>query len=240
MKSYVQGRVFPKYWGWFEAPHEVKGFAAATFLSYEKVDALGFRRKETLTSVIDLSESLETVFSRMRKSFIRKQIEQGKRRGIVVEKSDDFASFYPLYSAFSKKMNFERVPKSTLAGNGILFIAKHEGKILAGGVFIGDGVDMRAWVLASLRVGNASGRERDMIGEANRMIIEKALMCAKEAGYRQFDLGGIAPDAENAGWRAVAVFKEAFGGVRIPAYYYHKVYSPLSRMIAKLRRFVPI
>ncbi len=238
MKSYSQGRWFPKYWGWFEAPHDVSGYAAATFFSYEKTDAPGFRRKETLTSVIDLSLDLETIKGRMRKNFVVKQMERGERRGIVVSAGEDMREFYPLYAAFAQSMGFVRIPKRTLEENGILFLAQYEKQIIAAGVFIGDGAAIRAWVLASKRLGGADGRLRDVIGEANRLILWEAIRFAKAAGYRRFDLGGIAPDSDNAGWRAVAEFKEAFGGERIPAYYYHKVYAPLSRLVAKARGYL--
>lgn len=239
MISYTQGTLLKKYWGWFERPRNVEGFAAATFFSYEKTDVPGFHRKETLTSIIDLSQSEDEIWSSMRESFIRKQIEQGRRRGITVTQSRDFRSFYPLYARFSKTMAFERIPRSVLEKQGILFLAHHEGHLLAGGVFIGDGKYIRAWVLASQRF-EQSGRMRDLIGQANRLVVWEAIKYAKENGYRHFDLGGIAPDSENKGWRAVAEFKEAFGGKRIPAYYYHRVYSPLLRFKASLRRYLSI
>lgn len=239
MIAYTQGTLLKKYWGWFEAPHDVSGFSAATFFSYEKKDIPGFHRKETLTSMIDLLQSEDDIWSSMRESFIRKQIEQGKRRGITVTESKDFSSFYPLYTTFAKEMNFEKVPRAILEKNGILFLAHHEEHLLAGGVFIGDGEYMRAWVLASGRF-EKSGRMRDLTGQANRLVVWEAIKFAKENRYRQFDLGGIAPDSENPGWKAVAVFKEAFGGKRAPAYYYHRVYSPLLRIKANMRRFLPI
>lgn len=240
MKSYVQGTILKKYWGWFENPHEVGGFSAATFFSYDKSDVQGFHCKETLTSVIDLSKTLEEIYSAMRKSFIQKQIEQGARRGIVAEESDDFSSFYPLYADFAQRMGFERIPRFVLEKNGTLFLAHREGKLLAGGVFIGDGKHLRAWVLASKRLKENQGRERDLIGGANRIIVWEAIKFAKKTGHQVFDLGGIAPDSDNAGWKAVAEFKEAFGGKRIPAYYYHKLYSPLLRFKANIRRYLPI
>jgi len=95
----------------------------------------------------------------------------------------------------------------------------------------------RAWVLASKRLDNVSGRFREIIGQANRMVIWQAIMFAKDHGYRSFDLGGIAPDDDNKEQRSLAEFKEAFGGERKKAYYYFKVYSRLLKFLMKLKGF---
>ena len=239
MKEYLLPTLFfKKSWRWFAEPEDVSGIAVSYFFSYAKGDYAGFQRKETVTSLIDLRESLEVIWGRMRKNFIRKQIEKGARQGVVVQQSKDFKSFYPLYHSLSKQKKFGRMSYSTIRSNGLLFLAYYQERVIAGGVFIADGEYMRAWILASARAEEARGQMREVIGEANRMVIWEAIQYAKQTGYQVFDLGGIAPDSNNTGWRAVAEFKEGFGGARVSAYYYLKIYSPLLRLLIRLRHLM--
>ena len=94
---------------------------------------------------------------------------------------------------------------------------------------------IRAWALASLRVGEKDGKIRDIIGQANRMIIWEAIKHAKSEGFEFFDLGGINPNSEKQKDIFLAQFKEAFGGERKECFYYYKVYSKLLKFLMKLR-----
>lgn len=239
MKTYVEQKLFRKYWGWFLDPYDVEGVDIANFFSYKKVELSGFERTESLTSVIDLSRDINDIWKGARKNFIQKQIEQGRRRGVCVEKGGDFFKFYRLYTDFCHRMKFGRVLSSSLQKYGILFTAMYQGVLVGGGVFIGDGEYLRAWVLASARL-EGEGRMREVIGAANRLVIWDALVWAKENGYKTFDLGGISPNHPNIGWSNVAVFKEGFGGERRMSYYYRKIYSPLLFFWMKIRRFISL
>ena len=235
MKRYSQGLLFRKEWYWFEDPRDIAGADMVNFFSYTKGDYEGFKRTSTLTSVIDLSCPLDELWNGTRKKFIQKQIEQGRNRGVTVEKSIDFAAFRPLFKAFRKRKKLMRIPYRVLEQNGILFLAKYEGKPIAGGIFIGDGVYIRAWVLASGRLEGSEGRMRDIFGSANRMVIWEAITYAKEHGYTLFDLGGIDPESANPSQRSLAEFKEGFGGERKEAFYYYKVYAPLLKVWMRVR-----
>ena len=95
---------------------------------------------------------------------------------------------------------------------------------------------MRALVLASGHHGG-DGKERELIGQANRLLLWQAIKYAKESGRQYFDLGGISPQSKNPKLVSLAEFKEAFGGQRQKCYYYFKVYSPLIKWWMRLRRF---
>ncbi len=237
MKEYVVKKFFKSYWGWFTTPCDVADVAVANFLSYNSVDVHGFKRKQGITSIINVSEPLDVLWEKMRKKFIREQIERGKRRGITAGPNNDFATFERMYADFTHRLAFDSLPREALR-NGILFLAYYEGEAIAGGVFITDGTHMRALALASKRVDEQSGRMRDIFGEANRLVIWEAIQYAKQHNYKMFDLGGIAPESKNAHWARVAVFKEAFGGERQSQYYYTKVYSPILKMWMKFREFL--
>lgn len=235
MKHFTQGRLFDKHWYWFDEPHDIAGASMVNFFSYVKGEYEGFKRTSTLTSIIDLSPPLEELWGRMRKKFIQKQIEQAKNRGVMAELSTDFASFRPLFRGFRSKKKLPRLSYRILEKNGILFLAEYEGRPVAGGIFIGDGENLRAWVLASRRLEGLEGRMRDIIGGANRMVIWEAITYAKENGYKFFDLGGIDPDSPDASQRSLAEFKEGFGGERREAFYYYKIYSTLLKVWMRVR-----
>ena len=239
MKAYYLPTLFfRKKWIWFQDPHDVSDATMVTFFSYNNCSVGGFSKSVGLTSVIDLTRPIEEIWIAMRSKFIREQIGRGERRGIVVSASDDFPSFYPIYLDFRKRRKLATERFETLRKNGTLFLASVEGKVIAGGVFIGDGEHMRALVLASTRLENVSGRARDIIGEANRMVMWAAIKYAKTERYKRFDLGGIDPESTDSGARSLAEFKEAFGGVRVAQYYYTKVYSRLLRVWMWLRTFL--
>jgi len=114
--------------------------------------------------------------------------------------------------------------------------AYYKGRMIAGGIFISNGLYYRALVLASLhRISDS--HDREIIGQANRMVIWEAIKNAKHTKHQLFDLGGISPESSNKQLVSLAEFKEAFGGERKPCYYYFKIYSPLIKVWMRFRGF---
>jgi hypothetical protein len=238
MKRIEWRSIFPwgrkKCWIYFSDPFEVPGVAMANFLSYQSVNAPGFKKREALTTVIDLADDIEAIYGRMRKNFIRKQIKRGERNGIIVKCDDNFKGFGEVYRAFraAKRIGQDRYQAFLKAG--ILFSAYYDHRLVASGLFIADEKNVRAWALSSRRH-TVGGSLREIIGQANRMIIWEAIKFAKATGRDRLDLGGIAPEANDREERSLAEFKEAFGGQRRNSYYYHKIYSPWLRVWIKWR-----
>ena len=227
--------IFKKEWQWFVKPCDITGVAMATFFSYDNVDVPGFKKKKTLTSRIDLSPTADYLWNSMRKKMICKQIMRGGRNGIRVVQDTNYKEFRNVYTLFRKHKSIGTDRYDVLQKNGLLFSAYYHDTLIAGGVFIADGRMMRAWVLASKRI-TADNHMREIIGQANRIILWESIKYAKAQGYAYFDLGGIRPDSENPYDRSLAEFKESFGGVRTPCYYYSKVYSPTLKTLLRLRR----
>ena len=107
--------------------------------------------------------------------------------------------------------------------------------MIAGGVFVSNGKFMRALILSS-KHNVSNSRDREIIGQANRLVIWQAISYAKETGHELFDLGGIAPESSKKLDITLAEFKEAFGGERKPCYYYYKIYSSLLKLLIKIKR----
>lgn len=237
MKSYLlPNRFFRKKWVWFSEPEHEEGVDMLDVFSYEDVNVDGFSKNESLTTCIDLTQSLETLWGNMRKGFVRKQIEQGRRRGVEVLKNKNFDDFEKVYKIFRKEKGLPVTSPQIFRENCLLFSAYFEGEMIAGGVFIEDGRCMRTFAYASKRLTTDSGRMKDIIGQGSRMINWEAMKYASEHDYEMLDLGGIAPN--NPKKKGVVKFKEAFGGKRRKCFYYHATYSPVLRAWEKVRKYV--
>lgn len=237
---FLPSRLFRKKWIWFENPHDVRGVDMATFFSYENVTVPGFTKSAGVTSVIRLSQSLDDIWARMRKDFIRLQIERGLRHGITVVQDDNFDEFQPILEEFRRSKGLGREDYRVLRAHGTLFSAYLEGAMIAGGVFIADERRLRVWMLASRRLDEgAGGTMRQRIGEANRMILWEAIRYAKRAGMEIFDFCGLdIPEKEGGPLPPLTVYKEAFGGERRGQYYYTKAYSTALRAWLFVRKAV--
>lgn len=234
IKKYSYG--FGKYWYWFAKPFDIPGVLMVNFFDYHKYDIAGFRRRDGLTTVIDLTQSLDAIWGKMRHKFIRQQIEKGERHGIIVKQDNNFSEFKKIYKNFREKkyLNKEKIDK--LKNHTVLFSAYYQNKLIAGGIFVADDKYARALVLASAHHSSDS-KTREIIGQANRLLIWEAIKYFKNKDLELFDLGGISPDSPNPSLRNLAEFKEAFGGTRQSCYYYHKVYSKLLRFWIKIRKY---
>ncbi len=234
MKCFTYGLFFKKIWCYFGVPTPLPKADYLSFFSYDNLELPGFKKRAGLTTVINLENDLEIIWKNFRENFIRKQIIKGEKNGITVNSSNNFKGFKKVYHSFRSDKKLPKDNYQILQKNGILFTATYQGQIVAGGIFISDGQNIRALVLSSLRIRVKDGRKREIIGQANRLVTWEAIKYAKKTGHKLFDLGGIAPDSDLPGNRSLAEFKEAFGGERKAGYYYTKVNSPLLKLIRKI------
>jgi len=238
MTSYLYpSRFFRKEWRWFERPNDT-GADIVNVFSYENVDVPGFKKKTGLTTVIDLTKSEEELRAALRKRFIREQMEKGKKNGVTVCVGIDWHEFVPVYEEFRKGKRIASDDPRVFA-HCLVAGAYYDGTLVSGGAFVADGIHIRALALASRRFAS-DGRMREVVGQANRMLIWETILWAKREGYHLFDLGGIAPESADPTERSLAEFKEAFGGERKPCYYYTRVNSPILKLWLRLRRFLRI
>lgn len=229
---YRFGWPLTKIWCWLENPVDLRDVSMSNFFSYEDVDVPGFRKKGGLTTVVDLSPDIETIWEGMRQKFIRKQITQGENKGISVKiglRPEDYA---PIYKPFRRGKGLSVDSLNFLHDAGLVVSAELAGETLAGGAFLTNGETMRAWALSSIYV--TDKQKQNLIGQANRILIWEMIKFAKATGHQYFDLGGINV-GDDGKVDSLTEFKEAFGGERKNCYFYHKVYSPLLRSYMKLR-----
>lgn len=225
-----------KHWLWFTEPFEVVGSAMSNFFSYNKLSLANWQRRDGLTSILDLSQDLDQIWSSFRPNFIAKQIKKAEKNGIKIKISDDYNGFYKIYKNFRRLNNLSKDRLGVLKGHSVLLVAYYQDEMIAGGIFITNSQYWRAYVLASWRR-DFSGKNRELLGQANRLLIWEAIKIAKSTGHKFLDLGGISPASNNLKLRSLAEFKEAFGGTRKACYYYFKVYSPIIKYWLRLKGF---
>lgn len=232
----TQGTLFRTRWVWFSLPTDVTGVDEAAFLSYQKEDHNGFRRKEGITQLIDLTLTEEELWKGLREKFIRKQIARGRGAGVTV-RIGTLEEFLPLYTSLKSAKGFVGGSVRSAATVGTIIVAEYEGVCVAGGLFIGDGTSVRAYALASVRLQAHGGRMREIIGYGNRMVLWEALRKYRATGYLVFDMGGILPHSLDPKERSLVEFKKAFGGTEQPYYFYRKSYSRPLVLLRKIRAF---
>lgn len=211
-----------KRWYWFVDPSINLVGDLVNCFSFNDVNVVGFKKKTRLTTLIDLSRDLSDILLSMRQKFIVKQIKRGEINGIKIKQDNNFSGFKKIYYTFRKNKNIRGDRFSIFKNNGIEFSAYYKGKMIAGGIFIFNDTYARAWVLASLRLNLVDNRMKELIGQANRLVIWEAIRFFKNYGVKYLDLGGIDPDSSDAFERSLAEFKEAFGGDRINCFFYIK------------------
>lgn len=225
-----------KHWFWFTDPKDIKGAAMVNFFSYHKLEKSDWQSREALTTIVDLTPDLTDIWSRFRQNFIAKQIKKATSNGLVVRRSDDYQAFAKIYKHFRKNHDLPLDRINILRGHSILLLAYDQDQVIAGGIFIANQDYWRAYILASWHPNN-SGKQREILGQANRLLIWQAIQEAKAVGAKYLDLGGISPKSTNPKLISLAEFKEAFGGQRQACYYYFKVYSPLIKWWLRFKGF---
>ena len=180
------------------------------------------------TVILDLTQTEDQLWMGM-KSRGRQEINYARRDGVKIEESkatnEDFDIMHDLLRGTSERKAFGiREKRGVLrfwqafhdAGRLRLFFAKHNGQIIAGGIFITDGND-NVWYkdAGSLPAYNK------LFGP--RLLLWEAALKFKKDGYKSFDLGGLpAPDHyESSPMKGVYIFKTAFARevtTMMPAY----------------------
>jgi len=235
---------------WFsDSIFDVKDCDVVIFLNCKKkFEVKGFRCQESLTSIIDLSLSLDEIWRRMDKKSCRYAIKRAEREGVIIKINEGFEKFYKIYEAFCKLKGLKHLleKKEILQLYGTLFTAEINGEILVGHVYLEDpeAKIMRYWKAASIRPW-VDKNKASLIGNVSHLIHWEAIKYAKSKGFKEFDMGGLFGTKESGGYgSSIDAFKESFGGEKVVRYSYEKVYNKLYsvariayRRINRLRLF---
>lgn len=208
-----------------------------------RVNAEGFTCLESLTSVINLTQDLGTIWRNMDKKSSRYAINRAQRDGIKIGMNENYVQFYQINRSFTREkgiaplLGIGYTKLETMERYGTLFIAEYEGEILGGHLYLEDEANIKLWLSASKRL--EVGREKAiLIGNASRLLHWEAIKYAKEKGIKEFDWGGLFPPEEadkDEKKKAINSFKLSFGGEVVTRYSYQKVYTKRYRFVRHLR-----
>lgn len=214
---------------WFsEVPFDVSGYDGVTFYACTKDDSIkGFSKQEFSTLVIDLTQDLDTIWGNMKKDSCRRPINKAIREGIKVTVNKRYDEFLDLCKSFRLKKGISPydISVENMKKHGVLFVSEIDGEILCGRFCYADKNHIRGAISSSKRL-NVSKKDATLIGCANRQNIWEAIKYAKNAGIKEYDMGGYytgnKPDLQKEN---INFFKKSFGGNLTIKYNYHKDYS---------------
>ncbi len=182
----------------------------------------GFSRIPSATFIVDLEPPRETLWRNLEKR-ARWTVRKAWRSEVdVVEAKDwqDWKKFHDLYVKESSKATFPPYSlslhkaiydKLTQEAKAVLFVAKHQNKIISGMVYLLTRNEM-------VNYRGASEIEYLRLGGTSAMHWH-AISWAKDRGIRYYDLGGaLWEPLENHSLFGVHMFKRQWGG-RLQRYY---------------------
>jgi lipid II:glycine glycyltransferase (peptidoglycan interpeptide bridge formation enzyme) len=219
-----------------DTPFDINGCDFLYFpFCTNKVEKPGFMCYNKLTSIIDLTQDIESIWNNINRN-TRRIIRNAEKEDIEIVINQGFKEFYKIYRDFLRKKDINSIfeplglgfiPLSTIDNNGKLFIAKYHNEILVGHVFLENKYWFEDWVTGSKRLDN-SKKNKQLSTLANRLILWEAIKYAKEQGFQKFDLGGLFPKEkakQDPIKHGINRFKLSFGGDIIHGYTYDKIYS---------------
>ncbi len=172
-----------------------------------------YQPESTLT--IDLSPTEEEILKQM-KSKGRYNIKVAQKHGVEIKESQDIEGFYKIFQQTTQRDHFsghslqyyQNILNTLGSKRAKLYLATYKGTAVAGAVIT------YCAKTATYYFGASSNEHRNVM--APYLLHWKIMQDAKAAGYKEYDLFGIAPEeAKNHRWAGVTQFKLKFGGARV-------------------------
>jgi len=171
------------------------------------------------TLQINLNENLNDIFKKFAKNTrneINKCYRDDKLLFLINEKINqkDIVEFIILFNKFNKFKNLgtnvNELEKSLVRKkeNIAFFKAVKDNRIVVFNVYFVD--NNRARLKCSVSLRGEDGKERNLIGRANRTLHFEAISFFKEKGYKLYDMGGVSLTEDKMG---IDSFKSKFGGI---------------------------
>lgn len=190
--------------------------------------------------LLDLTASEDELLMGMRKT-TRYEIVRAQKLGVSIEKSEnphDLVYFHKLYEMTAERHGF--IPHSGIDEEfeifvkekmALLFLGRHEGKVLASAIILFYGGQAIYHHSASMPTN---------IG-VNYFLQWEAIREAKKRGMKAYNFWGIAPDDKpNHPWIGLSLFKKGFGGHAVDYIHAHDLplsaFYVLSRLVEIIHR----
>jgi len=217
-------------------PFDIEDCDAVKFSNCKRnINAKGFHKQKEFTSIIDLTQDLETIWQRMNKN-TTSSIKRAKKEGITIQKCQVYERFFPIYQSFIHKKGFKSIfdvfgvgttTLKEMKNHGTLFVSCLDGELLSGVLFLENQLTIESWISASKRL-EVEQHMKNLVGCANRLLKWESIQYAKEKGMTEYDLGGLWPQNEtekDGEKRGINSFKLGFGGNIVTRHSYSKIYS---------------
>ena len=213
---------------WFsDYPFDVKGCSVAIFFACKNdVDLKSFIKIEDSTLIIDLTQSLDQIWSNINQSS-RRSINKALRDGVRIKINENYEDFTKITNEFRRKKGISahcRCEEILKDNNSILFVAEYNGEILGGQLYLED-KDCIYWYLNSTNRLSSNHEKAQLIANANRLMFWEAVKYSKDKGIKEFDLGGYHAANDDLGIQSYSEFKRRLGGQVTTKYIYIKYYS---------------
>ena len=195
----------------------------------EKV--LGFVCTEWLTSIIDLTQDLETLWHNMHNKSCRYNVKRAEKAGVRVKINENHDEFYELYRSFVRSKRGMGLPPlwddpKIIRDYCTLFTAMYGNELLGGNAYLEDDNSILFYITANKRFNTKNAKKRSLIGNASVLTQWEAMRYAKQRGLAEFDMGGLfAEKGGNYPVHPINTFKKHFGGKTVTRYHCYKDYS---------------
>jgi len=229
-----------------DQPYDMEGCDMIKFhYCTKKVDQKGFTCKKELTSFIDLTQDIETIWNNIRNKSNRYKIKRARRENITIHMNKYHEEFLEIYKSFLQKKGIKSFFEPLGVGSisveymkkyGLLLVYEYDNEILGGNLYLEDGSNLKSLLSASKRLEVDKENSR-IIGFANRLTDWTAIVYAKEKGLRVYDWCGLWPKEEaekDSIKKGINDFKLGFGGTIETVYTYEKFYSKSLELAYKL------
>ncbi|MBU1019368.1 MAG: peptidoglycan bridge formation glycyltransferase FemA/FemB family protein [Patescibacteria group bacterium] len=185
--------------------------------------------------IVDLGPEEEVLKQMKQKG--RYNIKVAKKHGVEVRKSQDAGEFFEVFKETTARDGFSGHSQKyyedmleALGDAAELWVAEHEGRVLAGAIvtYFGE--------TATYYFGASSSRDRKVM--APYLLHWEIMKDARARGCRGYDLFGVAPEGDRKHpWVGVTAFKEKFGGRRVEYFgAREKVMRPFWYFVVRFRK----
>ena len=235
---------------WFaDSPYDVDNCHSVKFNACKnKVDTNDFNCEKHTTITIDLTQDLDKIWKKMKKSSCRYAITRAEKDEIKIKVNQNYNEFFKIYHSFRNKKGLSTISSflwnpeiEIMNHNGTLFTAEFNNEILSGNFYLEDKNNIR-WILGASKRLAVDREKATLIGNANRLIIWEAIKYAKNKGIKEFDLGGYSLSADkdkNNPKYGINRFKESFGGELKVYYTYYKDYNKIYALVRNIYDNIP-
>ena len=220
-------------------PYDIEG---CDFLHFNccknKIDTKDFTCKNEITSVIDLTENLDTIWQKMDNKSVRYNIRKAEKENIEIRVNECYDEFFQMYKSFIKKKGFSSLydvfgagytKLETMKRYGTLFVAEYNGEIICGNLLLEDNDNIKSWIKASKHL-DLDKAMASIACNVDRLIDWNVIKYAKEKGIKEFDLGGLWSEEElkkDEKKKGINNYKLKMSGKIVTLYSYEKIYSKM-------------